>query len=96
MKLIAYAVYDRKALIFNRPFFMPNEATAVRAFINSCQPETDLAINPEDFVLMRVGSYDDNSGEMVGGSVDQVYTAIEAVRVLNNMKEVQENDQQAD
>lgn len=91
MKLPAYAVFDKKALSYNRPFFVHNDQVAKRIFVNEvANPDSDLSHNPEDFILYRIGSYDDQSGELVGGALDQLLTAIDAKRVLNTptVKEV--------
>lgn len=63
MKLNIYATYDIKAEAHGTPFFMANDDLARRALGNvGRNPDTTIALNPEDFRLHRIGSFDDNSG----------------------------------
>lgn len=67
MKVGMYAVYDRKASVFARPFCSPNDAMAMRSFRAARQdPATELSKFPEDFTLYRLGDFDDDSGEVTG------------------------------
>lgn len=67
MNLGVYSVFDRKAAVFARPFVAPNDAMAVRSFLAARQdPSTELAKFPEDFSLHRLGSFDDDTGELFG------------------------------
>lgn len=65
MEINIYAAFDCKAECYGTPFFMANDPLAVRAFTNaSLNEETTLSMNPEDFRLMRLGSFDDSSGAL--------------------------------
>lgn len=58
-----YAVYDSKAKCFANPFFMVNDATAVRALAAAANdPSTEVCRFPEDFTLFLLGSFDDSTG----------------------------------
>lgn len=67
MKLLAFAVLDEKTEAFLPPFFVVAPGQAVRLFTDGCQDrESPLGKHPGDYKLYRVGSFDDNSGEVVG------------------------------
>ena len=66
MLLKIYSVYDEKAGAYLPPFYMQNDAVAVRAFRNSVQDEEhNFHKNAEDYTLFRLGAWDDNTGETV-------------------------------
>lgn len=64
MSLQVFTVRDDKAEAFMNPFFMPNQALAVRS-IQQCMadPEHTFARFPEDFSLYILGEYDEQSGK---------------------------------
>lgn len=65
MKLNVYSVHDRKAAVFARPFIAPNDGMALRSYAAAkMDPTTELSKFPEDFALYRLGSFDDESGEL--------------------------------
>lgn len=66
MNLGVYSVFDRKAAVFARPFVAPNDAMALRSYAAALQdPSTELHKFPEDFSLHRLGSFDDDTGQLV-------------------------------
>lgn len=78
----AYTVYDRKSLQYNPPFFMVADGAAVRAFQELANdPETSVGRHPGDYVLYRVGDYDDASGQLLPGTPTHVSDALPLVRV---------------
>lgn len=63
MQLGIYAVFDRKAAVFARPFTSPNDAMAMRSYLAAKQdPSTELSKFPEDYSIHRLGSFDDETG----------------------------------
>lgn len=63
MNLNVYSVYDLKAKAFLTPFFLPQDAMAVRALIDAVgDPGHQFAKHPEDYQLFRLGSFDDGLG----------------------------------
>lgn len=65
MVVQVFAVYDSKARVYGQPFFVVNEGLAVRAFQSSCNdPTTELNKYPEDFSLFRLGTFNDENGEL--------------------------------
>ena len=55
-----YAVFDVKAGAYLQPFFMQNNALAIRSFSGACK-DTSTMFNayPEDYTLFQLGSFDD-------------------------------------
>lgn len=83
-KIGVYAIFDKKANNFDLPFFMPNNAMAVRSFINACKEEKNNLHNfPEDFCLKKVALFNQETGEFE--KTKQV-TLIEASSVINENK----------
>lgn len=67
MKLEIYSVFDKKALVYGRPFFLLNDATAIRAFTDLVNdPSTDVNRHPSDYQLFHVGSFEDTTGGLIG------------------------------
>ena len=67
-----YTVKDQKAETFYPPFVQQNEQVAIRTFsqlIND--PNHPFGKNPEDYVLFKVGEYDD---------IDMKISLLEAIR----------------
>lgn len=63
MILHAYSVYDRKALSYYAPFFAVADGAALRSFMDLANdPQTNVGRHPGDYVLYRVGGFDDSSG----------------------------------
>lgn len=63
MILKVFAVYDSKALLYDRPFFVNTVGSAVRAFSDAVQDKNAVfAKHPGDYQLYEIGNYDDCSG----------------------------------
>lgn len=58
-----YSVLDLKAKRHGVPFFVLNDAMAIRAFTRVVNDEASyLYTNPEDFVLVRLAHWDEEEG----------------------------------
>lgn len=68
MAKVYYAVFDRKAEIYSQPFLEIKDGTAIRAIQDIVINNKDHAFakHPSDFSLHRLGSFDENSGEITG------------------------------
>jgi len=63
MKVKVFAIWDDAAKAYMVPFFMQNDAVAVRSFGNAVnKAESQLYQNPESYSLFTFGDFDDNSG----------------------------------
>lgn len=64
MEMQVFAVYDKKSELHNLPFFMQTTGEALRAFMDLARDEkTVLFRHPEDFKLVRLGTYDNKLGK---------------------------------
>lgn len=58
-----FSVYDSKAKLFSTPFYSHNDQTAERDFARAVNdPNTDLYKFSEDYSLMELGQFDDETG----------------------------------
>ena len=82
MKLNVYTIFDSAAQVFMHPIFQQADGQAVRTF-------SDLAVNaehpvgqhPEHYSLFRIGSFNDNNGEILPEpAIEKLITGIEAVK----------------
>lgn len=77
-----YTIFDSKAGFYNKPFYMVNDAVAMRSMGDMLQdPNTELARNPEDFTLFKLGTYDDQSASL------DCFTEFEVVARLHELKQ---------
>lgn len=88
----AYSIFDRKALVYHRPFFDVSDGSAVRSLSDNCNdPESAIGRHPGDYVLFRVGTYDDQKGELLPVSpLIHVADAIALVRQQTPLSLVKE------
>lgn len=60
MKSKIYSVYDIKAKIYDRPFFLQNSGVAMRAFGDAVKDSSSaISKHPEDYRLFELGEYND-------------------------------------
>jgi len=58
------AVYDSKAEVYNRPFFVEAVGIALRSFMDLLKEGThDFAKHPEDYTLFHLGSFDNKTAK---------------------------------
>ena len=90
MIMNAYSIFDTKALHYHLPFFSPNDAVAIRLMgdlVND--PQSRIAQHPADYVLYRVGLYDDATGGVQPLSpLVHVIDAVALVRVQPSLFDV--------
>lgn len=82
MILLVLGIYDVKADAFTRPpFFMGTRGQATRAFADLATAEqSEVAKHPEDYKLMVLGTFDDNTGELKPQQIESLGFASEYVR----------------
>lgn len=67
MILEVFAVYDAVARCYATPFFLRSVAEAKRAFAGECRnPQSHLSVDATDYVLHHIGTFDSDSGAVVG------------------------------
>lgn len=64
-----FVLYDRVAELYMLPMFFPNLGVCMRAIKDEAsrggEASTGLAQHPGDFDLCEIGSYDEETGELV-------------------------------
>lgn len=87
-KCRVYSIKDIKAECFARPFFMLNDDMAMRAFIHTVT-SADEAMSkfPEDYVLYRIGAWDDLDGAIEGCTPVSLMNGTQAFQIVQG-KEV--------
>lgn len=66
MLLNCYSIYDRKALVYHPPFFQHADGAAVRMLADLVSDvQTSVGRHPGDYVLYKIGAYDDQKGSMI-------------------------------
>jgi len=62
-KKIIYSIMDKKVELYAQPFFMRTRAEAIRGWeAVSNDTSTEIAKYPNDFVLMELGYFDEETG----------------------------------
>lgn len=64
MILKIYSIFDSAANAYTSPFFMHNDALALRAFEDNVNAnnENNIAAHPDQFTLFNLGEFDDSNG----------------------------------
>ncbi|WNK13715.1 MAG: nonstructural protein [Microvirus sp.] len=58
------AIRDIQLAAFGRPFYTPTLGAAIRSFHDEAKnPESMIHNHPEDFELMELGEYNDETGQ---------------------------------
>lgn len=76
-----YSIQDLKSKTFNPPFYQKNTAEALRTFQKLCNDKNSI-INeyPEDFVLLKLGNFCDETGEIIPSQPSTIGTASQYLR----------------
>jgi len=62
-----FTIYDNQSESFGHPFYVANEKVATRLFIDEInKPESFIKAHPNDFTLVRIGTYDDSKAIVTG------------------------------
>lgn len=62
-KQFVYSVFDKAANTYGRPFFLVADGLASRTFIdeiNRADQNNSMYMHPEDYVLYKLGEFDDS------------------------------------
>ena len=80
MKQKIFTIYDSKAGAYLTPFFLHNEAMAIRIFqdcVNDIKHQ--FGKHPEDYTMFSVGSWDDEKTKFLTNNPVAMATGIELV-----------------
>lgn len=65
MKINIYVIWDAAAQVYNKPFYLHNDAVAIRSAMDIMRAgDTDIANSPHDFIMFRIGTYDDEHAQI--------------------------------
>lgn len=60
-----YSIHDSKAQAYNSPFAFHRDEQAMRTFSDCIRsPEHTFSKNPADYTLFKIGTYDDEQGDI--------------------------------
>lgn len=65
MIVSVFTIYDNKALTFGSPFTFAHAGQALRAFQDVANdPNSMISRHPNDYSLIRIGTFDEDTGVM--------------------------------
>ena len=82
MVLQMYSILDKKSCVYGRPFYAHNDGHAMRSVLDELshnESKSVMGSYPSDFVLCKLGSYDDSSGVITPIDVTVVVEIVELV-----------------
>ena len=65
MTLCKYTIYDSALEAYHQDYSLENDAIALRQFADMANEETQIAKNPEDYSLWRIGTFETTTGELI-------------------------------
>jgi hypothetical protein len=86
MKLGLFSIFDSASGVYDGPFKARTDAEAIRAFSGVvADAEHPVGRHPEDFTLVKVGSWNDGTGEVEDKGNLSLCTGLEMVAQLRNV-----------
>lgn len=62
MKYLMFSIFDKKVGAYLPPLFLHNEIDAKRSVMVATETDNNLRRFPEDYQLVRIGDFDDQTG----------------------------------
>lgn len=88
MKVNLYAVFDSASAMYDGPIPGKADGHIIRHFSDQAiNPDTPIGAHPEDFALVKIGTWDDSKGELVDLQNITMMTGLEAVANARQVKE---------
>lgn len=94
-----YSIYDSICEEYNPPFVCKNMATAIRNMRDSLKDskQSIIAMHPEDYVLVQIGTFDKNTGfplsllgeERLSYPLSKLFVPVEPVEEEKKEDEIQ-------
>lgn len=89
MEQIIYSIFDDKAVMYCRPFFLQSVGLALRSFADICKDrESQIAHHPADFKLYKLGTFNDNTGSITPLAIPE-FVASASEYVQKNQNQIQ-------
>lgn len=80
MKMFIYSIYDTASAAYMRPFFQQSDGQALRSFSDIANdPNHDIGRHPEDYTLVRIGTFNDQTGKIDPENPESLITGLESV-----------------
>ncbi len=80
MRMNVYSIFDSATGAYMRPFFLMADPQALRSFTElATDRKHDIGKHPEDYSLVRIGTFDDSKACLHPEVVQVLITALEAV-----------------
>ncbi len=85
MRQNIYSIYDTAIGGYKTPFFLHSDAQACREFQDIFNNDNPISLHPEDYYLVRLGTWNDGPGTIIQnqGDVETLMTGLEAIASLN-------------
>lgn len=88
MKLNLYAIIDTASGVYDGPIPGKADGFVIRQFSDmACNAEHQIGQHPEDYSLIKVGTWNDGTGELEDLQNITMITGLEAVANARNVKE---------
>ena len=80
MLLAIFSIYDQKADAYAQPFFCANANVAQRSVMQAMHPDSQLYVHATDFVLFKIGEYDDSTGKITPTEFPENIATMQAIK----------------
>lgn len=81
----AYSIFDTKSLVYSNPFYAVTDGAAIRIVSDAANDmNTSLGKHPADFILYKVGSF--NDGNAVLQNLDPREHVIDLIALVHQHK----------
>lgn len=81
MTLNVYAIRDAQVNSYSQPFYSPTHGSALRAFSDHVNdPQSAPNKHPDDFNLYHLGTFNDETGQLVAVDPTRIGTALEYIK----------------
>lgn len=79
MKLNIYTIFDTATAAYLRPWYAQSDAQAIREFTDEvARKDSQIGHHPEDYYLVRIGDYSDQTATIVSQTPETLITGLEA------------------
>ena len=83
MKTNMYSIYDTAIAAYKPIWACPSDAAAQREFTDIFDADNPISKHPEDYYLVRLGSFNDQNGHLQGDTPETICTGLEALALKN-------------
>ncbi len=87
MKTNIYSIYDTASATYQKPIFSRADGEIMREFQNICvDKEHPCGQHPEDYSLIRIGNFNDQTGLVINEDNECLATGLEMVALSRSQK----------